>query len=862
MPLSAGTRIGFYEVLAPIGAGGMGVVYKARDTRLERDVALKVLPDEFARDAERRARFEREARALASQNHPNIATIHGVEEPPGLIALVMELVEGETLAERIRRSRVPLPEALGLARQIANAIEAAHGRGIIHRDLKPANIKVTPAGVVKVLDFGLAKAIVREATEDHDAPTELMAPDATRERVAIGSAGYMSPEQARGRPVDVRTDVWGFGCVLFELITGRRAFEGDTIAAMLASDPDWTQLPGDTPDAVRRLLARCLAKDPATRLRDIADARLELDEAEATPAKPTTRPVTVGRRLVWPGIAVAAAAGAALVGWSLLPIDRPRELRLEISSPLTADPWLAVSPDGRSIVFAGRGQLLWRSFDSVLAQPLRGTEGARAPFWSPDGRSIGFFADNRLKRYSFDDGSAQSIVMNIPGPGGASWNREGVLLYAPNPGVPILRLPPGGGEPAAATRFEPKHGSHLAPVFLPDGRHFLFYITAPADERGVYLGRLDTLESRRLFSSDGPAAFSAASGHLFFVRSGRVLAQAFDPIRLQTNGDPRAVSEDTGQTVTSLSVSASGPIAYRPVPVSADRQFIWLDRAGKELKRVTYTDQLSLGPALSHDGRRIAVFRSTNGNVDIWSYDTDRDTWDRLTDDLSDEIYPLWSANGKRLVFGSRRQGTMDLFWTLPGIPGSEERLISSAEPKFPMDLSRDGRWLLYNLLSAEGGMDIWALPLEGVRTPVSVVRTASNEQHAQFHPDGKWIAYQSTRTGRFEIYIRPFQGSGPEVPVSRDGGAQPRWHPNGTELYYIAADDQLTAVPVRPHPDGTLEPGVPKALFPTIVGSAAPNTNRHQYMVAPSGTFVMNSRPLQTGPSPIVVILNWAPGR
>jgi Tol biopolymer transport system component len=868
MALTPGVRFGAYDIVASIGAGGMGEVYRARDRRLQRDVAVKILPEAFAGDAERLARFEREARALAALNHPNIATIHGIEECAGRQALVMELVEGETLASRIARGPVPVADVVNLAAQIADAIDAAHGKGIVHRDLKPANISVSADGAVKVLDFGLAKTIVSSPGAEPSDNETTMLDERTREGTVMGTTAYMSPEQARGEPVDGRTDIWAFGCVVYELITGRRAFVGrsatDVLAAVIRAEPDWRALPDDTPDAVRRLLDRCLRKDVQRRLRSIADARLELDDARL-PAPQATGNVRRGWAPYW--IAAALALMAVAIGiWALRPQPVPGEVRLEMFAPLSRYPAVAVSPDGQVVAYTatveGRDQLWLRPLAAAQATPLGGAEGAHGPpFWSPDGRSIAFFADARLKRINLDDGSIQIVASNVPAPIGGSWNRQGVILYSSNAGAPIWRVGQTGGEPVAATRFDARQGAHMHPAFLPDGRHFLYFVSAPAAERGVYLGRLDSLESRRLLASEGPAVYASAAGRLLFLRDRKILQQPFDPVRLELSGSPEPFI-DADQPGAVIAASEAGPIVYRTPPEdSGQRELTWFGRDGSELKRVVYADRMTLGPALSHDGRRIGVFRSTDGNVDIWSYDVERGTWDRMTDHPGDDIYPLWSFDGRRLVFGSRR-GTMDLFVRLLSSPlGSEEVVLSTPRPKFPTDWSRDGRYVLFNVIDPDTGVDIQAVPVDGERTPTDVLRTKFNEQHAQFSPDGRWIAYQSNRTGRFEIYVRPFSGPGADVPVSTSGGEQARWHPEGAELFYIAADDALMAVPIRVHPDRGIEAGEPKRLFPTAVGSTAPNTNRHQWMITRDGrSFVMNTRPQPANASPLHVVLNWRP--
>jgi eukaryotic-like serine/threonine-protein kinase len=876
MTLSAGEKIGGYEIVGSLGAGGMGEVYLARDTRLKREVAIKILPEALSRDGERLARFQREAEVLASLNHRHIAAIYDLVDFDPSPFLVLELVEGETLADRIQRDRIPIPEALRIATQIAEALEAAHEKGIIHRDVKPANIKITPGGTVKVLDFGLAK--VREVEGGVAALSNSPTMMATSSGVMMGTAPYMSPEQANGRPADRSSDMWAFGCVLYEMLTGRRPFEGDTVseivAGILKAEPDWHRLPAGTPEGIRRLLRLCLRKERTLRFRDAGDARIEIEDAQtspeqdgrATPIRPQRR-----ERLTWASALALVALIAALIGVrAFRPAAIAPEARLEITTPPTRDSAMAISPDGLKIVFAarsaGQSQLWLRTLDSLMARPLPGTEGASTIFWSPDSRSIGFFADSKLKRMDIDGGSVQTLASAPAGLGGA-WSRDGTILFSTNPGRPIVRIPASGSEPAAVTRFEsPQQGSQSSPRFLSDDRHFLFFVTGRLEARGVYIGSLDGLDTKRLFDADTPAEYAAATGYLLFVREGRLLAQDFDPVRLEPKGDPVPVAEHVnGGTV--LSASAAGPVVYRtPSPDSGQRHLVWMDRSGRERDRVVYPDTAAQGPSLSHDGRRVAVFRYVNGNTDIWSYDTERRTWDRVTFDSADDIYPLWSPDDSRIVFGSNRKtGFMSLYWKPLGAPpASEELLLSTSHPKFPMDWSHDGRFVLYNELNAKGDFDIWALPLDGTRTPFEVVQTEFNERLPQFSPDGKWIAYQSDRTGRFEIYVQPFPGPGAASPVSTDGGAQVRWNPNGKELFYIAPDDRLMAVPIRFVSNGkAVEPGTPLGLFTTNVGSTAINTNRQQYGVSPDGqSFVMNSVLGEASTSPITVILNWKPKR
>ena len=869
--MSAGARFGNYEIIGPLGAGGMGEVYRARDSNLKREVAIKVLPQTFSHNAERIARLRREAEVLASLNHSHIAAIYDLVEIDALPVLVLELVEGETLADRIGRGPIPCQEALTIARQIAEALEAAHDKGIIHRDLKPANIKITSDGHVKVLDFGLAK--MHSEAGSNLPLSDVSTVMATTPGMIIGTVAYMSPEQANGGEASRASDMWAFGCVLYEMLTGRRAFEGATASEVLANvlktEPDTHRLPAETPERIRRLLRRSLQKDQKLRVRDMRDARLEIDDVQSGRAdNGGGTNVRGGRleRLAWASALALVAAIAGLFGVrAFRPAPAAPEVRLEINTPPTRGASLAVSPDGSTVVFAGtsdgQSMLFLRSLDSPVARPLAGTERGSVPFWSPDGRSIGFFADAKLKRMDIVGGSPRTLA---PGgvPLGGAWNSDGTIIFNNSPAGTILRMSADGGEYKAATRLaSAEQRGHAFPKFLPDGRHFLFFAIGSPESRGVYIGQLDDLKVTRLLPADGPAVYTA-TGHLLFVRERKLWAQGFAPDRLELTGEPFPIAESvTGGT--GISASPAGTIAYRTPPAaSGQRQFVWVDRSGREGRKIVYPDTAALGPSLSSDGRRIAVYKEKDGNMDIWSYETGRQAWDRITFDPGDDIYPLWSHDGASILFGAVRglQGVVDLYRRDLGAPqGKEELVLSTSLNKFPTDWSRDGRFLLYDEYDPKLGADVWGLPLDKDRKPFPIVRTESNEGQGQFSPDGQWIAYQSDKTGRPEIYLRPFPGPGDDVRASIDGGAQARWNPNGQELFYIGADDRLMAVPIKF--SKTIEPGVPRGLFATTVGSTVTLAYRQQYLVSTDGqSFVMNSAVAEGTASPITVILNWKP--
>ena len=864
----AGQTFGSYEVQGLLGSGGMGEVYRARDSKLKRDVAIKVLPDAFSRDPERVARFQREAEVLASLNHPHIAAIYDLGHFGELQFLVLELVEGETLADRLTRGPIPVQEALRIARQIAEALEAAHEKGIIHRDLKPANIKITTDDHVKVLDFGLAKICKTEGTASSNAPTKVTA---STDRTIMGTPGYMSPEQAKGAEAERRSDIWAFGCVLYEMLTGRGVFEGETVSEILAevlkSEPDWNRLPGETPESIRRLLRRCLQREEKLRLRDAGDARIEIEDA-IRGIDGQMAPVSArrGGRLAWVSAFALLTMVVAIGERFFRVVPTAAEARLEINTPAVRDgeslASLAISPDGQKIVFAatsaGQSQLWLRTLDSVSARPLTSTERAELPFWSPDSRSIGFFADAELRRVDLDGGSLQTLAHAQAFLGGA-WNREGTIVFSPNPGRPLFQIPAKGGEPAVATPYEgPQQTSQRSPQFLPDGHHFLYFVTGNSEARGVYVGQLDGLKTHRLFDADSPAVYSS-TGHLLFMRQGTLLAQGFDPDRLELNGNTFPVAEHIGRSV--LSASAAGAIVYRTLPTGGGQQeFVWIDRSGREIDKVVYPNASNgIGPALSPDGHHLSMFKPENGNMDIWSFDVPRRAWNRITFDSRDDIFPLWSPDGRSVVFSSNRiSGIMNIYRKLlSGSPGSEELLLTSPQINWATDWSHDARFLLFDSIDPKrGGPDIWALPLEGERKPFEVVHTEFNEQAGQFSPDGKWIAYQSDKPGHSEIYLQPFHGAGDGVLVSTNGGTQVRWNPNGKELFYIGPDGRLMMVAIRLPVDGqAVELGTPAALFATSVN---PNYFRHQYMVSPDGqSFIMNfNEPISA--SPITIILNW----
>jgi serine/threonine protein kinase/Tol biopolymer transport system component len=871
-----GQRVGVFELQVLIGAGGMGDVYRARDTRLGREVALKILPSAFRDDPERLARLQREARLLAALNHPHIGAIHGLEDADGLPALVLELVEGETLADRIQRGPVPVAEALTIASQIVDALDTAHEHGIIHRDLKPANIKITPQGVVKVLDFGLAKIETNEGSPTGVARWAPTPEDGSREGLILGTTAYMSPDQARGRPVDKRTDIWAFGCVLYEMLTGQLAFPGestaDTVAGILERQVDWSAVPITVPEAIRRLLRGALQKDTSARLRDIGDARRELDEARVELLSPSrARPPRRTERLAWiTAVAVPSLVALTMAVWADRPTLPPPTVELEVDTPPVAEPGdlnsLAVSPDGQKLAFVanlnGQPHLWIRPVASVESRPIAGTADASMPFWSSDGGSVAFYSGGQLKVIALAGGLVRTLTAANAGVGG-DWNRDGVILLVQNPASAITRVRITAGTPTAVTRLERGHAGHAFPHFLPDGHHFLFFVQGSAEVRGVYVGELSGGTTRRLFDADSAAVYSA--GHLLFVRGATLYAQPFDVAASDVTAEPVPVAADVmGSMLANARAGLSaggGSVAFRVGSAHAERQFAWVDRSGHEIETVGAPDSGdALSPSMSPDGKSVAFLRRVNGNTGVWLLDTRRGVISPFTDRVAEDIFPTWSPDGTRIVFTSTRDGRFDLFQRGTNGGGRDELLLRSPEETFACDWSSDGRFLLYQKRNAESGFDLWALPFGDTANPSPVIQTAFDEKDGQFSPDGNQIAFQSNRSGRFEIYVQAFPGPGAPLPVSTQGGAQVRWRRDGRELFYVALDGRLMTAVVRTQADGQLEVGIPMPLFATHIGRAVTPVGA-QYVVSPDGQrFLMNTVVESASPTPIRLIVNWRP--
>jgi Tol biopolymer transport system component len=873
-----GRQLGSYKIVSLLGAGGMGEVYQARDTKLERSVAIKVLPAAFVNDADRLSRFQREARTLASLNHPNIATIHGLEQSDGLHYLVMELVGGHTLAERISGGALKLKESLGVAAQIAEALETAHEKGVIHRDLKPANVKVTPEGRVKVLDFGLAKAYSGDGGQDLSNAATLTTMGTEEGRI-LGTPAYMSPEQARGKAVDKRTDIWAFGCVLYEMLAGRRAFRGetisDTIAAVLEREPDWQILPPTTPAKIRELLRRCLQKDSPRRLRDIGDARIEIEEALAGPA--VVEPTATGKdiRASWRGVLLWGAAFlllAAVTGmviWNRRfssQINSAQVSRIAITLPpgqplagLDIGSALALSPDGTHLVYAARQggvqQLYVRPLGALEAIPIPGTEGAVQPFFSPDGQWLGFFADGKLKKIPVSGGEALSLG-DATDPRGGSWNSKGMIIFAPTRNSALQEVSDAGGTSQPLTRFGKNESSHRWPGFLPGGDAVLFaglYGGGNWNNALISVQPLGTGERRDLVLG-GTNPRYAPSGHLVYAQGGTLMAVPFDTQRLAISGAPVPVQEGVLQSTFSgaaqYSFSSSGSLVYIPVSVQAtQRRLVWVSRSGAE-QPVAAPARAYRGPRLSPDGGVVAVAIEEQ-ETEVWLYNLSRDTLTRLTFQGSTNYNPIWTRDGKRIAFTSVGYG---LFWQPADGSGGPEMLNELGG--LPNSWSPNGQLLAFDEQRSSAGRDIWVLR-PGEHKEEVFLGTPFNEGAAQFSPDGRWLAYASNESGRYEIYMQPYPGPGGKWQISTEGGGEPLWNPNGRELFYRSGN-KMMAVEITTQP--SFSAGKPKVLF---AGQYQPSPNpvpNANYDVTPDGQRFIMLKPggQEQAPTQINVVLNW----
>lgn len=895
MTLSSKTRLGPYEILAPLGAGGMGEVYRARDTRLDRDVAIKVLPAALAQDKERILRFEREAKSLATLSHPNIAAIYGFEEYDGKRLLIMELAEGETLSDRLVRGPLPVDDALEINRRIAEGLEAAHEKGIVHRDLKPANIKVSPDGTVKVLDFGLAKALLGDASSTPSlSPTDVVnsptiSAEYTRPGVILGTAGYMSPEQARGRSVDKRTDIWSFGCVLFECLSGARLFSGETatdsIGAILHKEPEWALLPPGTPPTVHLLLRRCLAKDRNKRLRDIGDARIELENALADPSSSMlqlsgaalARGIHAGtksawrRRLPW----LACALLAAALAWVML-TNRPgrqQVMRLTMSIPETqglsgfSGSKFDISPDGTKVVYVGANesgrQLYLRKLSQFDAVSLPNTDESLCPFFSPDGEWIAFGQKGKLRKISVLGGPATTICDAADLRGG-SWGPDGTILFAPNARSGIWRVSSAGGEPVELTNAGRGNTSpsHRWPTWLPDGKSALFTAsTKNSDYTDAAIVALSVQSGeQKVVFTGGTYARYIPTGHIVFGRGGSLMAAPFDLKKLEIKGAAIPVMEGVLTTPTfggvDYAVSTSGALIYVGGIGGGEEELpIWIDREGKETP-ISQHKRDYIDIRISPDESRIAASLMDSGNVDIWLLELERDSLTRLTVNESLDLNPRWSPDGRWIVFASDRgsNNINNLFRQPADGTGEAERLTTSENSQAPSSISPDGSLLVYLENHPKTDSDIMYIPI-GIENASPEVFLASPfiERGAVLSPDGNWIAYVSNEVGEAEVYLRPFRHPGPKVKVSAGRGWVPKWSPDGKEIFY-RLDRRIMAVSV------TLREENAHASTPKLLFELKNNSYGGPFDVAADGRFLF-IRPtnefVEQSQQPVVVI-NW----
>ena len=890
MALSAGSRLGPYEIVAAIGAGGMGEVYKARDTRLERIVAVKVLPAHLSASPESRQRFEREAKTISSLSHPHICALYDVGNQDGVEYLVMEYLEGETLSDRLVKGPLAFDQVLRFGCEIADALDKAHRQGIVHRDLKPGNVMLTRSGV-KLLDFGLAKAVApsaRSGASMTTLPTQT-GKDLTAEGTILGTFQYMAPEQLEGSEADARTDIFAFGAVLYEMATGKKAFSGRSQASLISSimtaePPAASTVAPATPPAFDRVVRTCLAKDPEDRWQTAHDIAVQLRWIQEGGSAAVAAPVIATSRLrgmrVLPWIlATLATAGmiALLVRDWRRPVETPRVLRLSVLPPDKtiftppgefASSQFALSPDGRSIAFvaaeAGSRSLLWvRPLDSLSAVALAGTEDASHPFWSPDGRTLGFFTQTALKRVEAAGGAPQKICDTAGGRGGA-WSPDGTIVFSDTAATPLMRVPDSGGVPEPATRLNAAHGetSHRYPSLLPDGRQFLFFVRGSQSEYiGVHIGSLGSLESRPVLKSESLGIY-ASPGYLLTVQQGMLVAFEFDAKSGRAGNRPIRIAD---------AVPAGAPPGYAPIATSANgllayssthlhgRELVWFDRAGRRIGNVGAAGDYST-PDLSPDEKRVALSmrEGAKTDTDIWLFDSVRAAWSRFTFDSANDRAPLWSPDGSRILYASGSRGLLNLYEKPAGGAGEGELVLATASDKFPTHWSRDGRFVVFHTFGGKAAWDLWVLPRRGGK-PFPFLESRFTEVQGALSPDGRWMAYSTDESGRFETYVTEFPQKRGRWQISTNGGMQPSWRGDGREVYYVGPDQALMSVEISGQRDFEAAPPVTrfKANFPPSV----PAYWRYYVPSADGQRFLVAALLAEAGASPINVVVNWSAG-
>ena len=893
MPLASGTKLGPYEIQSAIGAGGMGEVYRARDTRLGRDVAIKILPEHLSSSPDLRERFEREARSISSLNHPRICTLHDIGHQDGIDFLVMELLEGNSLAERLKKGPLPLKEALKIGMEVSEALEVAHRAGIIHRDLKPGNIMLTKSGA-KLMDFGLAKAVVAELEAGTNAPLlsaaktmsgpSPMSPLTTAGQI-VGTIQYMSPEQIEGKPADARSDLFALGAVLYEMATGKRAFEGKSqisvASAILEKEPEpISAIQPLTPPTFEHVVNTCLAKNPDDRFQSARDVRLELKWSADGPqsGSTTAAPIENPKRSYIPWLVAAlafalAAAAAARIHFQPTQVPAPRA-RWVIEPPekstihVTGDQpgSVAVSPDGQRVAFAavdanGKQEVWVRPLDGLVATVVPGTEGGYFPFWSPDGNSLGFFSNRQLKRVSLDGGRAVPLCEVGLGRG-ASWSQQGIILFVPETNGPLYRISASGGTPAPVTQVDSsQHDSHRWPQFLPDGEHFLFFANGHNDlshvHDGVYVGSLDDKSSKLVLHSKTNAAY--ASGHLLFLNESTLMAQAFDVTRLELTGEPvvaqEGVEADWGTWSAIFSASQNGVLAFAPTSTNSGNRLTWFSREGKALGVVGDLGRY-LSLSLSPDGR-VAAVEHSQPHHQIWLYDLQRNTSSQFTFGDFANASPIWSSDGKEIVFTSDRNGHLDLYRKSISGSAGETVMVQSPASKYPIDLSHDGKFLLF-MESKQGKNALWVMPTAGQEPARLLVKDPFYLSDGSFSPDGQWVAYTSREQGGDHTFVMPVFGTGTKHQISFKGSTlYPLWRKDGRAIVYVDDQGYMIETDVTLH-NSELSVGATRTLFrgnPEDLSTAS-----RAYDIAPDGRFLINTHS-QENQTQIVVISNWNAG-
>ena len=889
--LGAKTRLGPYEVIGPLGAGGMGEVYRATDTKLRRDVALKVLPESVASDPQRMARFEREAQFLAALNHPNVAAIYGLEDSGSTRALVMELVEGPTLADRIAQGPIPLDEAFPIARQIAEALEYAHERGIIHRDLKPANVKVKPDASVKVLDFGLAKALGDDPTSSDISNSPTLTAAATKAGFILGTAAYMSPEQARGKAVDRRSDIWSFGAVLFEMLTGKLVFHGetvsDTLASVIRAEPDWMLLPSNVPRDIRALLLRCLNKDPRQRLQSIGEARIAIEnalsgntsgEVQAAPPSVTSVPHAAQRSPL--RIVAAVAFGLLLLGAGFLlsnfvpraAVSSSPVVRFSVPPPpgtsltMGGPHALAISDDGtRLILRAGSAEgprLYLRDLNSANAVFLPGTEGAQDPMFSPNGQWVAFANGEAIKKVSLAGGAPLSITESAGFPSsyhyGGFWGQDQYIYFSPGLTSPVMRVPANGGSAQPVTKLLSDKGElgHITPRLIPGTKTLLFtvWLGGNFDDGPLVAQNLDTGARKTLVPNGFDPRFLPPD-HLLYAHAGKVFMVGFNPKSLDVNGDPiivlQGVDMRPGFGAAQYDVSPSGILVYiGGVKQTIENSLVWAEHDAKP-QPISVKPNLYESPRFSPDGKQLALTVRLP-DPDIWVYDLERGALRRVTFAPGEDELPVWSPDGKRIAYASN--GRQQAFVLPADGSGQEEPLMKSDTHFHLQSWSSDGKLIAFERLGTSGRWEIWMLPMEGDHKPYPYLQGQFHEFHPAFSPDGKWLAYASGESGRVEVYVQRFPGPGEKIQASTDGGVYPVWSRDGHRLVYQISDT-LWAVDVTSSP--TFRLGKAHVLYQGEIWNDAAGPN---YALSPDGKrFVVVERNKDTTENNVNVVLNWS---